>query len=186
MVAATASVPRFCARAARRADRVAVRCPTVLPNGGFDVPRNYGSGRCQWLGNLEPKSLEGRRSRAIFHVLIGGRCGPWDLRTGAGRRWPRTLPSADVLRLIGPREQGLESLRALRRIRIGKRPALLVRAAPYPAGGIHGDHVGVLFEAGSDGYLVTGHASPGYAPTSAPVVDALAAVATSMAVAPPA
>lgn len=183
--AITPAVARFCERAARRASGAVVRCPAVLPanGGGFEVPRSYGNGRCQWLANLEPRGAQ--RREAVFHVLFGGSCAAWDLAVGPGSTWPKERPAADVLRLVAPREQGLERPRVLRRLVIAGGPALLVRVAPYPAGGIHGGHLGVVFNVGGDGYLVTGHAAAatpdGPTPATPAVVDALVAVATSMA-----
>jgi hypothetical protein len=66
-------------------------------------------------------------------------------------------------------------------------PALLLRNPPYPAGGIHGGHLTVLFNAGGAGYAVTGHpvgagragASPGPR-ARARALTALVVVAASM------
>lgn len=88
----------------------------------------------------------------------------------------------------GPVSRGARPT-VLRRLTVAGRPGLLIRAAPHPGGGIHGGHLGVVFDAGADGYLVTGHlltASPdGPTPATPAVVDALIAVATSMARARP-
>jgi hypothetical protein len=184
----TPAVPRFCARAARRADRVAVRCPAVLPAGGYELPRAFGHGRCQWLANLEPRRRRGRGPAGIFHVLVGGTCGGWaDLAAAPGTRWPRTRPAGDRLRLIGPADGGLEPPTVLRRVTVAGRPALLLRAAPYPAGGIHGDHLVLVFDVEGDGHLVSGHAGhDGPTPATPATVQALVEVAASMQAAPPA
>lgn len=110
-----------------------------------------------------------KRVGAVFHVLFGGTCRPWNLRTQYGR-WPGSLsapPAGDDLRLIGTtslvpgqtkaaRERA--RLRVLRRARIGSAPALVLRNAPYPAGGIHGGHISIIWNAHGAGYVVSGHA----------------------------
>ncbi|CAA9479530.1 MAG: hypothetical protein AVDCRST_MAG13-1072 [uncultured Solirubrobacteraceae bacterium] len=183
----TRAVRRSCVRAARRADRVAVRCPDVLPAGEYEVPQSYGRGRCQWLLNLEPRRRGSRAPSGIFHVLIGGTCERWkELTATPGRSWPGARPAGDQLRLIGPAEQGLKAPTTLRRVRIGGRPALVLRAAPYPGGGIHGDHLALVFNVGREGHLVSGHAGRGGpTPAGEPVVQALLEVAGSMSRATP-
>jgi len=68
----------------------------------------------------------------------------------------------------------------------------VLRNPPYPAGGIHGGHVSVVWNAGGAGYVVSGHAwgagargagEPG--PVAlARATDTLLAVAASMRRAP--
>jgi hypothetical protein len=110
-----------------------------------------------------------KRAGAIFHVLFGGTCRRWDLRA-RGDRWPATLTAGDDgedLRLIGtttlvPGESEAARtrvrLRVLRHARVGSAAALVLRNPPYPVGGINGGHVSVVWNAGSAGYVVTGHA----------------------------
>lgn len=156
-----------CANAAASAS-VAVLCPTRLPLGGFESPRNYGDAPCSYLINLEPRGML-ERAGAVFHLLFGGTCEPWDLQTNNGR-WPAVLtavPAGADLRLIGTArltpahteaDRKRLGLRVLRRTRIGSAPALVLRNPPYPVGGIHGDHISIVWNTGGAGYAVSGHA----------------------------
>jgi hypothetical protein len=165
------ATPQFTAACAREAGRVnlAVLCPARLPDSGYEPARGFGDPPCAYLVNLEPRNMT-RRSGSVFHLLIGGRCRPWDLRTRGGR-WPAVPRSATGdgdLRLVGteplrPGESALEEaerggLRVLRAARVGGARALVLRNPPYPAGGIHGGHVSVVWNAGGAGYVVSGHA----------------------------
>lgn len=181
---------------------VAVLCPGRLPLGGFESPRNYGDAPCSYLFNLEPRGML-KRTGAVFHVLFGGTCRPWNLRTQDGR-WPASLsapPAGDDLRLIGttslmPGQTEADRehvrLRVLRRARIGSASALVLRNAPYPVGGIHGGHISIVWNADGAGYVVSGHAvaspeRPNGDPGSRAVArasDTLIAVGRSMRQAP--
>lgn len=164
--AVPASFTRACVRASGRV-AVAVLCPARLPAGGFEPPRNFGDAPCTYLINLEPRGMS-QRAGAVFHLLFGGTCRGWDLRT-RGARWPAHLAraeAADDLRLVGtlglePGQSHAEAqrvaLRVLRRTRVGSAPALVLRNPPYPAGGIHGGHLSVAWNAGGAGYVVSGH-----------------------------
>jgi hypothetical protein len=59
-------------------------CPTRLPIGGFERPRNYGNAPCTYLLNLEPRGSP-KRAGTVFHLLFGGTCRPWNLQTRAGQ-----------------------------------------------------------------------------------------------------
>jgi Cft2 family RNA processing exonuclease len=48
-----------------------------------------------------------------------------------------------------------------RRTTVRGRPAIVVRSQPYPAGGIHGGHVIVLWNQNGHGYLVSLHYAGG-------------------------
>ncbi|MCA1700121.1 MAG: hypothetical protein LC790_14935, partial [Actinobacteria bacterium] len=81
---------------------VAVLCPARLPTGGFEKPHNYGDAPCSYLLNLEPRGFR-NRTGTIFHLLFGGTCRPWNLRT-SDDRWPVRLTiarSTKDLRMIG-------------------------------------------------------------------------------------
>ena len=199
-----AASARFAQQCAEEAGSVAVAvlCPARLPLGGFESPRNYGDAPCAYLINLEPRGML-KRPGAVFHLLFGGTCRPWDLRTQDGR-WPAVTSAArpgDDLRLIGntslmPGQTAADrervGLRVLRRARIASEPALVLRNAPYPIGGIHGGHISIVWNADGAGYAVTGHAvasperpdgDPG--PRAlARATDTLIAVARSMHQAP--
>jgi hypothetical protein len=43
------------------------------------------------------------------------------------------------------------------RLRVAGHPALLLRAAAYPRGGLHGGHVGVIWNQDGAGYALTLH-----------------------------
>ena len=165
--AASAVFTRECVREAGTVT-IAVLCPTRLPTGGFETPRNYGDAPRSYLLNLEPSGFR-NRAGAIFHLLVGGTSRPWDLRTRGGR-WPANVSaprSGEDLRLVGTRDlipgqseadRKRVSLRVLRSARVGAAPALVLRNPPYPTGGIHGGHVSVVWNIGGAGYVVTGHA----------------------------
>ena len=143
-----------------------VLCPTRLPLGGFESPRDYGEPPCSYLIDLEPRGML-KRPGTVFHLLFGGTCEPWNLDISNGR-WPADLSlMGDDLRLIGTmnvtpgqtRADGRRvRLRVLRRARIGSSSALVLRNPPYPVGGIHGGHSSVMWNAGGAGYVVSGHA----------------------------
>ena len=165
-----AASARFAQQCAEEAGSVAVAvlCPARLPLGGFESPRNYGDAPCTYLLNLEPRGML-KRPGAVFHLLFGGTCRPWNLRT-QDDRWPAVpsaAPADDDLRLIGntsltpgqtEADRKRVGLRVLRRARIGSEPALVLRNAPYPVGGIHGGHISIVWNVGGAGYAVTGHA----------------------------
>ena len=165
--AASTVFTRECVREAGTVT-IAVLCPSRLPTGGFETPRNYGDAPRSYLLNLEPSGFR-NRAGAIFHLLVGGTSRPWDLRTRGGR-WPASVSaprSGEDLRLVGTRDlipgqseadRKRVSLRVLRSARVGVAPALVLRNPPYPTGGIHGGHVSVVWNTGGAGYVVTGHA----------------------------
>lgn len=199
-----AASARFAQQCAQEADSVAVTvlCPARLPLGGFESPRNYGDAPCTYLINLEPRGML-KRAGAIFHLLFGGTCRPWDLRTQDGR-WPAVPPAAraaDDLRLIGntslvpgqtEADRERVRLRVLRLARIGSAPALVLRNAPHPVGGIHSGHISIVWNVDGAGYAVTGHAVASPEPPDgdpgqralAHATDTLIAVARSMHQAP--
>ncbi len=124
---------------------VAVLCPARLPLGDFESPRNYGDGPCTYLINLEPRGML-KRAGAVFHLLFGGTCRPWNPRTQDGR-WPAILsapPAGDDLLTektsLAPGQTEADRtrvrLRVLRGARIGSAPALVLRNPPDSLGGI--------------------------------------------------
>ena len=188
--AAGAGFERVCLRAAGSVT-IAVLCPARLPLGGFEAPRNYGEAPCTYLLNLEPRVML-RRAGAVFHLLFGGTCRPWSLRTRGGR-WPVDAAAAragEDLRLVGitsevPGDPGAGGkrvgLRVLKRTRIGSAPALVLRNPPYPVGGIHGGHLSVVWNAGGAGYAVSGHAVASRdRPDAAPGPEALMRAALTL------
>jgi hypothetical protein len=78
-------------------------------------------------------------------------------RRGRAARGPATSASS------GP-EEGERAgtfapvrLRLRRRAAVARHPALLLTVAGFPAGGIHGGHVAVVWNQGSDGYVLSMH-----------------------------
>jgi hypothetical protein len=68
-------------------------CPTRLPTGGFERPRNYGNAPCTYLLKLEPRGSP-KRAGTVFHLLFGGTRRPWRLQTRAGQpRSPLRAPA---------------------------------------------------------------------------------------------
>ncbi len=154
-----------CAQVAREV-RIPVRCPSGLPGVGpwhFEH-LNFGAGSREWLLDLAGPAP----GRGAFHLLIGARDGPWDLRTAADR-WPRGMSRGDDLRLVGaealqPGDSFTPRLvrpRALTRTRVARHPALLLRVADYPAGGLHGGHLAVVWNQEGLGHLASLHAGAG-------------------------
>jgi hypothetical protein len=124
-------------------------------------------GRCQSLLELGSDVPSGDRVLQVFHMLFGTRCRPFPLAS-RGPIWPRVFADVepDDLGLIGstPEVPGKPNvggqpvrLRVLSRIAVAGRPALLLRVKPYPAGGVHGGHVVVLWNASGRGYVVSLH-----------------------------
>ena len=154
VVPAPAGLVRACARVQRRVG-FPVRCPRVLPDngGGFERPRAYQVSRCSWMLNLEPRGAR----RGVFHLLVGGRCRPWDLA-----RLPGSPRIRDLGLVVGELRPGRPdeiqyAPRVVRRLRVAGGPGVVLRARPYPQGGIHGDHLVLLHNAGGHGQLVSGH-----------------------------
>jgi hypothetical protein len=147
---------------------VRVLCPRALPAGRWQtVHASLREGRCAYLADLETRPPG---SGAAFHALAGGRCGPWPLATTRTRRWPRAVPLAGDLGLVGAlplrpgqaeRDQRWVRLAAHgpRDTRVAGHPALLLRAAAYPRGGLHGGHVAVIWNQGGAGYALSLHFS---------------------------
>jgi hypothetical protein len=134
------------------------QCPTKFPRppraGRIETqtltPRGY-------AGYLLSVNLLGFRTDDGGHVILGSQPHPFVLSGKAGQRWPKRatqIPDA-ALKLPG-RLHGPARLTVLRHVDVGG-DALALRAAPYPAGGLHGGHVIVLWNAGDRGQLVSLH-----------------------------
>ena len=162
-----ASVIRRCGELASRRS-VPVLCPTRLPRARWFVRhQSIHSGRREYLTNLETRPTG---SGDAFHVLAGGRSGRWPLRVRGGG-WPadtgikRDLSIMPVASLKpGQGESDLKRSRVavVRTARVRRRPALLLRAAGYPEGGVHGGHLAVVWNQDGNGYVLSIHfAEPG-------------------------
>jgi hypothetical protein len=189
VVAAPPALRQACRKVARDA-QFTVLCPSLLPEngGGFEEPKAFESGRCSYLLNLEPRGVR-QSEGTLFHVLFGGRCEAWPLPTdGPGTTWPTHRINND-LRLVGTEPQpgtGSDNqpiapldVLATTDIRAGR--AVVVRSRPYPAGGIHGGHLGVIWNANGHGYALTAHAVGSDHPKATPdAIRTLRAIAESM------
>lgn len=99
-----------------------------------------------------------RRGGHVFHLLVGGQrqsFGRWpagvdpDLRVTTRKV---TIPTQDGGRFV----QQLPA-RRIATARVHGARAAVLQEPPYPAGGLHGGHVVVLWNEGSHGYLVSVH-----------------------------
>jgi hypothetical protein len=157
-----AAVQRCSALASRR--DIPVLCPTHLTAGRWHVRyQTLRRGRREYLCNLETTPAG---SGDAFHVLAGGRSSPFSLRTTASGEWPRNPRLPRDLGLIGSerRKPGQRSrperwirLRLSRRATVATHPALVLRVAEYPDGGVHGGHLAVVWNQGDAGYALSIH-----------------------------
>jgi hypothetical protein len=146
---------------------VPVLCPQRLPAGRWVVNhRTLRIGRCQYLLDLETRPSG---SDDPFHILAGGRCGRWPLETRS-RRWPARVPLEPDLGLVGTKplkpgqsakDQQYVRLRVVRRARVAGHAGLVLTAAPYPNGGVHGGHTVAVWNEEGNGYTLTMHFHPG-------------------------
>ena len=161
LVALPRAAIRRCASLGSRRD-VPVRCPTRLPDAQWRVRyQTLERGRRAYLTDFRaPNTANG----LAHHVLAGGRVGKFPLRARR-REWPAALPLARDLGLLGAK-QGRSGrwkpvrLQVVRSSHVHRRQALLLRAAEFPNGGIHGGHLGVIWNEGRNGYTLTIHFSP--------------------------
>ncbi len=150
---------------------VPVRCPPRLPRARWAVShRSLRSGPCAYLLDLNARPLPRPDAPdGAHHALAGGRCRPFPLRTAAGR-WPAGPRLTGDLGLLGAEptgpggswaEQRAVPLRVLRPVRVATHPALLLRAAPYPYGGVHGGHLVAVWNQRGAGHVLSLHFAPG-------------------------
>lgn len=140
LVALPRTATKRCAEFGPRRD-VPVLCPTRLPDGDWRL-------RYQSLEHNRRAYLPDFRTRdagagIAHHVLAGGRQGKFPLHTWRGK-WLPTLPLARDLQLVGSTEGRRAGrwkplrLDVGRQSRVAGRSALILRAADFPDGGIHG------------------------------------------------
>jgi hypothetical protein len=158
LVPLPAAAVRSCEALARTRE-VPVRCPAALAAADRTIRyRSLVAGPAAYLVDYETRGSS-KPAGAAFHVLAGGRTPGFDLsvtRTGA---WPVRAdpPSATYchtrptdMALVGARRgerRGLwypVRLRSLRRTTVAGHQALLLQAAGFPSGGIHGGHMVVV------------------------------------------
>lgn len=141
------------------------RCPPAIPapDGAWRAPRTLYRSPCEYLVELQSGSSRGAPQR-MFHLLFGGRCRPFDLRTSAGR-WPEAGFLSDDLGLVEARpltpgesaQRRAARPRVVKRLRVGNRRGLLLRYAPRPLTSIHTGHLAVIWNERSAGYVASGH-----------------------------
>ena len=151
----------------READEVAsfaVLCPTGWPRGARASRtklRLFGSDDAYLL---EDNTGFGTRS-PVFHVLLGGQRMPFPSGfEGGGKQLRVTTRRVVTPHYAGPRGgrvvgHGVTE-RPTRRVaatRVHGLPAAIMKAPPYPQGGIHGDHSLVMWNENGHGYLVSAH-----------------------------
>ena len=113
---------------------------------------------------LEAQSGFGNRS-PVFHVLFGGQRKPFPAGFEGGGRSLRVMTRRRVVPIYasprGGRVLGHDVVelptRLIRTMRIRGQRAGIMKAPPYPKGGIHGDHTIVMWNEGGHGYLVSTH-----------------------------
>jgi hypothetical protein len=140
-----------------------VACPSRWPRGSSRMaPELEDLTRPKFRGYLLSLNQAGFRTSDFGHLILGGQPRPFALRgrTGADRRL------------------GIIRAAVVRSAQVGAAPALVLRAPPYPRGGVHGGHVIVLWNRGGHGYLVSLHFAGGHARYSqAQRIDAALAIA---------
>jgi hypothetical protein len=132
-----------------------------------------------YRGYLASFNVGGFASDDGGHVLLAAQPRPLELSGRVNGGWPAPGDAPDAqLRL---RARG--GFRVVERTTVGAARALVVRAPPYPAGGVHGGHVIVLWNRRGRGYVVslhfTDHRDPSHYPERARVAAALS-IARSM------
>ena len=160
---APAAVRHECAQ---RADYSVYRtsCPTRWPvrrRAATKLDAAIVRGPSQWWASFDDPAFGPPDGG---HVIIGGQNPPLSLAGDAGETWPRPGEPAPLRLLDLPRlrktPDGFVSEQPptiVERTSVAGRPALVLTAAPYPLGGIHGDHVLVLFNVEGHGAFVSLH-----------------------------
>lgn len=141
-----------------------VACPTEWPDTGRSAKvrlRLFG-GDVAYL--LEAQAGFGSRS-PVFHVLFGGQRKPFPAGFEGGGKQLRVTTRRVVTPYYasprGGRVLGTSVVeRPARRVgatRVHGQPAAIMKAPPYPQGGIHGGHSIVMWNENGHGYLVSTH-----------------------------
>jgi hypothetical protein len=179
--ALTALPPAVAAACRQAAPAVgfAVLCPTVWPPTASRRPPSL-----RWITRTSRvyllSALNGIDDRGphVFHLLVGGQSQPF------GPGWRAIDPGLRVTtRLVRIPVRGggtFVSERPARRIGravVHGAAALLLREPDYPAGGLQGGHVLVLWSQAGHGYLVSVHGAAGT--TTPSLVDVALALARS-------
>jgi hypothetical protein len=169
------AIKSACARTASHA-AFPVLCPARWPSpGGRDAPkaRLFEKASDEYL--IDAENGFRRDGGHVFHLLVGGQ------RQAFGR-WPAGVDPdlrLTTRKVTSPQRGGGTFVQQLpaRRIataRVHGAPATVLREPPYPAGGLHGGHVVVLWSEDGRGYLVSVHGER---------LSQLALVSTALAIA---
>jgi hypothetical protein len=141
-----------------------VLCPASWPQATRPAKvrlRLYGSDAAYLL-----EAQSGFGSRApVFHVLFGGQRKPFPARfEGSGRLLRLTTRRKVVPFYASPRGGRVLGhdvvempTRLIRTTRVHGQTAGILKAPPYPKGGIHGGHMIVMWNERGHGYLVSAH-----------------------------
>lgn len=153
-----AAVTRACHKATGPA-AFPVLCPTRWPpHGGVGQPKLTTFARTADAYLLNTENGFRRRGAHVLHLLLGGQrraFGPGPSRVDRALRLATrtvSIPMADGGSFVQERPA-----RRIRRARVHGIPATVLKAPPYPQGGIHGGHVLVVWNEGGHGYLVSAH-----------------------------
>jgi hypothetical protein len=147
-----------------------VACPTEWPAArrprkvGLRLFGGYGASGEDDAYLLEAQTGFGSRS-PVFHVLFGGQLKPFPPGFEGGgkqlRVTTRRVVSPYYASPRGGRVLGTSVVeRPARRVgktRVHGQPAAIMKAPPYPEGGIHGGHSIVMWNENGHGYLVSTH-----------------------------
>lgn len=142
-----------------------VLCPAEWPATGRPARvrlRLYNEDEAAYL--LEAQSGFGARA-SVFHVLFGGQRKPFPSGFEGGGRQLRVTTRRVVTpfyasprggRVLGTSVVELPA-RRVGTTRIHGQPAAIMKAPPFPKGGIHGGHTIVMWNEHGHGYLVSTH-----------------------------
>jgi hypothetical protein len=146
-----AALPTSLARLCEQAQTGA--CPRLFPRR----PGRTGEVEIQALappryeGYLLDLHAPGFGGDDVGHVILGAQPDPLELEGHVGRPWPERGTKGPDAALK------LTRLVVERRVAVGDAAGLVLRAAPYPRGGIHGGHAVVLWNLDGHGQLVSLH-----------------------------
>ena len=152
------AITNACTRAATYA-AFPVLCPARWPSPrGGGAPKARLFERASGVYLIDAANGFQRQGGHVFHILVGGQRQPFG-------RWPTGVdPNLRVttrkvtipIRGGGTFVQELPA-RRIATARVHGARAAVLREPPYPAGGLHGGHVVVLWNEGGHGYLVSVH-----------------------------
>ena len=135
---------------------IPVQCPTRWPRDGRSPGvEAQDLTRPRFPGYLLSLNEAGFATPDAGHVLLAGQPRAYVLSGRPGQRWSSGRAQADVR--LGLPHRPRPPTRIVERTTVGPAPALVLQAPPYPAGGVHGGHVVILWNSGPHGYAVSLH-----------------------------